>query len=67
MPHLDANALSIDPDGMEFLASVLDVAPVAPRPWGAFDVKPNAASSLAAGFEADANRARYSELVSEPA
>lgn len=26
MPHLDAGALSVDPDGLEFLKSVLDTA-----------------------------------------
>lgn len=67
MPHLDANALSTDPSGMEFLADVLDVSPAADRAcWGAFDPKLRA-STVPNGFDNEPNGQRCSELVSEPA
>ena len=66
MPHLDANALADDPEGMEFLREVLDVSPSAPRPWGAFEVKPLAVTPQR-NLEAEINRPRRLALVPEAA
>lgn len=66
MPHLDAKALSDDPEGIDFLREVLEVSATAPRPWGAFDVKP-AAGTPQKSLEAEVNRPRRVALVPEAA
>lgn len=66
MPHLDARALTADPEGLEFLKDILD-APLQPKiPVGMFDVTPAAASSPQGDVESgEFGRRRRREPLSE--
>ncbi|WP_375461241.1 hypothetical protein [uncultured Enterovirga sp.] len=57
MPHLDANALLTDAEGMDFLRDVLEVPAAAPLNWKAFEVRPSG-SAHSMGFEPQPARLR---------
>jgi len=62
MPHLDAQALIDDPEGMKFLASVLDVPADHPMPVPLTERVGNAAAMLAVKLKAPRRRKRISAV-----
>ncbi|MDB5589527.1 hypothetical protein [Enterovirga sp.] len=64
MPHLDASALSTDPEGMDLLRDLLDVPSAPVIPVGAFEVKvASGASQLS--LDSEVTRPRRLEFLSE--
>lgn len=67
MPHLDAAALALDKNGLEFLSQVLEVPAGFALPGNAFES--SAAWSIGADprVECEINRLRRPETMVEPA
>ncbi len=67
MPHLDAGALSVDPEGLEFLKSVLDTAGERP-PRSCFNIPaPGPVQDRDATFGRISTKVCVEDRVPEPA
>ena len=65
MPHLDAGALSADPEGLEFLSKVLEIHSDSLPPRRAFDVPARKRSADRSMRQAEVNRPRRLVPISE--
>lgn len=67
MTSLDASALTTDPEGLEFLAAVLETSPFARPAAGAFEIGAIRQGWSMNGGESDASRSGFDLRVSEAA
>ena len=67
MPHLDANALTSDPDGIEFLRGVLEVPVETSASRSAFDPFSRSRKRPQKRVDTEINRPRRAAAVTEAA